>query len=291
MKQIAFLGLGAMGSRMASKLISAGHDVVAWNRSVERAEAFAEGGATIAGSPRAAAVGADIVISMVRDDEASRQIWLDQESGALQAMGRDALAIECSTLSVPFVEELAAAFGVTGRAFVDAPLAGSRPQADAGQLTFFVGGRRERFDRAKSILEPMAGAVHHAGETGAGATIKLMINALFGAQLGVMAELIGFAQKTGIDLASAVEIIGSTPICSPAAKASAGAMIAGAWAPAFPIDLVAKDFRLLDQSASSVTAAIPLSVRTGEIYTKGVSDGIGGDNITGIAQLYAQLPT
>lgn len=286
---IAFLGLGAMGSRMAAKLVGAGNVVRVWNRTPERAVALAESGARIAGSPKDAATDADFVFSMVRDDDASRQLWLDEDQGALQALSSEAIAIECSTLSLPHIRELADAFGAAGRVLVDAPLAGSRPQAEAGQLIFFVGGAPEAFERVRPILEPMAGAVHHAGATGAGSTIKLMVNALFGAQLGVMAELLGFAQKAGIDPAAAIEIIGSTPVCSPAAKASADAMIAGAWAPAFPIDLVAKDFTLMDRSARQVSATVPLCQRTGEVYAKGVRDGIGGDNITGIVQLYARL--
>ncbi len=289
MNRIAFLGLGAMGSRMAAKLADAGHRVTVWNRTQARADFLSANGVTIADSPKSAAANAEFVISMVRDDDASRHVWLNRNGGALQALGENTVAIECSTLSVPYVRELAGTFNAQGRTLVDAPLAGSRPQAEAGQLIFFVGGAKETFDRVAPVLEPMAGALHHAGDIGAGATVKLMVNALFGTQLGVMAELIGFAQKAGIDMGLAVEIIGSTPVCSPAAKMSAAAMISSKWAPAFPIDLVAKDFTLLGHSAQRYSAAVPLSLCAGEVYATGVRDGIGGDNITGIAQLYAQL--
>lgn len=286
MKKIAFLGLGAMGSRMATKLVNAGHDLTVWNRTPERAKALAVNGLTIADSPREAALGADAVFAMVRDDASSRQVWLDPNNGALSGLGPNAIAIECSTLSLPYVRELAQAFGRADRQFVDAPLAGSRPQAEAGQLLFFVGGSKQSFQHVLAFLEPMAGAVHHAGDTGTGTTIKLMINALFGAQLGVVAELIGFAQKAGIDPHLAVEILSSTPVCSPAAKVAAVAMNAGAWDPAFPIDLVAKDFKLLGHSAQDIAADMPISLRTGQIYAKGAEAGFGDDNITGIVQLY-----
>ncbi|MEL7449483.1 MAG: NAD(P)-dependent oxidoreductase [Pseudomonadota bacterium] len=287
MKKIAFLGLGAMGSRMAARLIDAGHDVTVWNRSQARTVPFAARGAVVAESPRSAAAKADVVISMVRDDEASRAVWLDKDSGALQSLGAEALAIECSTLSVPYVRDLASEFEQHGRVLVDAPLAGSRPQAESGALIFMVGGSDEAFAKAAAVLEPMAGAVHHAGASGAGAAVKLMVNALFGVQLGAMAELLSLARRVGINPEAAVEIVGATPVCSPAAKLSAGAMLAGTWAPAFPIDLVAKDFALLERTARQVSIDLPLCHRTGEVYARGVDSGFGGDNITGIIQLYS----
>ncbi|MEM7283077.1 MAG: NAD(P)-dependent oxidoreductase [Pseudomonadota bacterium] len=287
MKNITLLGLGAMGSRMAKKFIEGGHRVTVWNRSSARVEPLANLDATVAESPRSAAKGADFVLSMVRDDRASREVWLNKDTGALDAMEDDAVAIECSTLSVPWVSELAAAFTAAGHSFIDAPLAGSRPQAEAGQLIFFVGAAEDTFKHVEPILDTLAAAVHHVGDTGSGATVKLMVNALFGAQLAVMAELIGFATKMNINVDKAIDVIGSTPVCSPAAKMSAGAMISGAWAPAFPIDLVEKDFQLLNSSADQVAAELPLSTAVGETYAEGVRRGLGEDNITGIVQLYA----
>jgi 3-hydroxyisobutyrate dehydrogenase-like beta-hydroxyacid dehydrogenase len=286
MSKIAFLGLGSMGSRMAARLIAAGQEVVVWNRTPEKAIPLAALGAAVADSPRAAATGAGFVISMVRDDDASQAVWLDEQNGALAALAPDAIGLECSTLSLPFVRSLADAFEQAGRVVVDAPLAGSRPQAEAGQLIFLVGGTEVEFERVQPILAPMAGAVHHAGDTGSGATLKLMVNALFGAQLAVVAELIGFAESASIDVARAVEIIGSTPVCSPAAKVAAEAMIASTWSPAFPIELVAKDFAHLEQSAITVSADTPVSQRAGEVYRAGADKGLGNDNITGIVQLY-----
>ena len=251
MKHIAFLGLGAMGSRMAARLVDAGFAVTAWNRTPDRAPALVDAGLELAETPAAAARGADVVIAMVRDDAASRAIWLADGCGALATLSAQAIAIECSTLSVPFTGELHQRFAQAGRVLVDAPVAGSRPQAEAGKLIFLAGGSAAAVTRIKPVLEPMAGAIHHAGDAGAGATVKLMVNALFGAQLAMLAELLGFARKAGIDAQTAVALIGATPVCSPAAGLAASAMLARSWAPAFPIDLVAKDFELLRASAAA----------------------------------------
>jgi len=287
MARIAFLGVGAMGSRMVRKLKEGGHETVVWNRTESRLADLAEAGFELASSPRQAADGADVVFSMIRDDEASNQVWLDDEKGALQVLGEDAVAIDCATLSLPHVQRLAKRFERAGRAFLDAPVAGSRPQAEVGRLIFFVGGRAETLEKVRPVLNLMGGAVHHAGGHGAGATVKLMVNALFGTQLAVVAELIGLADKTGMDVGRALEIVRATPVCSAAVGVASKAMLEGQFAPAFPIDLVAKDFRLVQLTARALGASLPVSDATGTVYGDAVTANYGEDNITGVVRLYS----
>jgi len=282
MDRIAFLGLGAMGSRMAANLIKAGHEVVVWNRSSKRTEPLGNLGAAIAGSPRAAAAGADIVISMVRDDAASRHVWLDSGAGAADAMVPGAVAIECSTLSVGWVRELAAHLAARQIAFSDAPLAGSRPQAEAGQLIFFAGGPEPTIRRITRILSAMGSAVHAVGGVGAGAAIKLSVNALLGVQVATMAEVIGLLETNRVDLARAVEVIAATPVVGPAAKAAAASMLAGSFAPMFPVELVEKDFNYIEAAAP----AMPLSKAARQVMTNAMAAGLGHDNLTGVVRLY-----
>jgi 3-hydroxyisobutyrate dehydrogenase len=286
MQRIAFLGLGAMGSRMAAHLIKAGHAVTVWNRGTKKAEPLVALGAKIAGTPNAAAANANIVISMLRDDDASRQVWTSADTGAMPAMRKGALAIECSTLTVEHIKSLANQAQSYGISFIDAPVAGSRPQADAAQLIFFAGGSVQDVAKAEPILKHMGGAVHHAGAAGSGAATKLMVNALFGIQLAALAELIGFAKKSGFDVAKLVEIIGATPVCSPAAKLAAGTMLAGNFAPMFPIDLVAKDFSYVERVAAAVSAEVPVSKATATAFVGAVASGLAAENITAIAKLY-----
>ncbi len=286
MTRVAFLGTGAMGARMAARLIDAGFTVTAWNRTPDRAAPLAERGAALAETPAAAANEADVVLSMVRDDDASRSVWLDAETGALAAMPSDALGIECSTVSTPWVRELDAAFSRAGRLFVDAPLAGSRLQAEAGQLIFLAGGTPVALERAAPAFSAMGSAVHRVGEPGAGTTVKLMVNALFGGQLALMAELLGLAEEAGVDVANAVRAIVATPVCSPALEAAAAAMLAGRFAPAFPIDLVEKDFATLRRTADAFGAEVPVTGAVGRVYERASAGGHAEDNITGVVQLY-----
>ena len=284
MSRIAVLGMGAMGSRMAVNLLQQGHQVTVWNRSREKVEPLIEKGAIAASTPREAVQGADFAISMVRDDEASRQVWLAEETGAVAGMGERAIAIESSTLTVDWMRQLAQQFTDRNLAFLDAPVAGSRPQAEAAQLIYLVGGESETLEQAMPVLNAMGGAVHHAGTVGSGTAIKLAINTLFGIQAAAMAELISFMNKCGLNKTQAVEILTATPVCSPAAKVLADAMIASKFSPLFPIDLVEKDLSYLMDSAKQ--AALPMGKTASKVFQQAIDSGYGADNITGVIQLY-----
>ena len=286
MSTLAFLGMGAMGSRMAARLVAAGHDVAVWNRTPKRLDSLADLKVTVAETPAVAVRNADVVFAMVRDDNASSTVWLDAGAGALHAMRDDAIGIECSTLSVLHIKKLASEFVSSGRQFLDAPLAGSRPHAEAGILEFYVGGNEETLAQAKPILLAMGNRIHHAGENGSGAALKLMINALLSTQLAQMAELIGFAEKMGLEAESVLDIIGQTSVCSQSARDTSKAMLQGDFSPRFPIELVAKDVDLIRETAERCGAAVPIAEATQRVYASGIARGIGGDNISGVVQLY-----
>jgi 3-hydroxyisobutyrate dehydrogenase len=285
MAQIGFLGLGAMGSRMAANLLKAGHDVLVWNRTPGRAPALLQAGAREARTPREAATGAAFVLAMVRDDEASRAVWLDPDTGALPAMAQDAVAIECSTLSVEWVRRLHEIAAEQGVAMLDAPVSGSRPQAEAAQLIFFVGGAEQTFARAEPMLRPMAAAVHHAGAAASGSAVKLLVNTLLGVQVAAMAELIGLAGKAGLDVGRVVDIVGDTPVCSPTAKLAATGMATGSFAPQFTVDLIAKDFGYTLSFAEADGAAMPLAEAVERRFGEAIQHGLGQENMTAVVKL------
>lgn len=284
--KLAFLGLGAMGARMAANLIKAGHDVTVWNRNATKAEGLVELGAKAAHSPREAASDADAVFAMVRDDTASRRVWLDPDSGALANMKKDAIAIECSTLSVDWVREWAKIVKDHALSALDAPVVGSRPQAEAAQLVFLVGGEESPLERALPLLNTMGAAVHRCGVNSTGASIKLAVNSLFGIQVAAIAELLGILQHNQVDLARAVEIIGSLPVTSPAVKIAAGSMLGGKFPPLFPVELVEKDFGYAIASASDGAHSAPLADATRKVMQAAIALGFGSENLTGIARLY-----
>ncbi len=282
MTKIAFLGLGAMGRRMAARLLAEGHEITVWNRSPGPAEALKKEGASVASSPRRAAQGADFVISMVRDDEASASVWEHDREGAFLGMAEGTIAIEASTLSIGWVGGWATAGARARVRCLDAPLAGSRPQAEAGQLIFFAGGEGEVVAEVEPILHAMGTAVHRVGPVGAGMAVKLAVNSLFGIQLATLAELLGGMKSLGVDPRGALEALSATPVLSGAANAAGDAMLAGAFSPLFPIDLVAKDFGYARQLSSKT----PMIDAGSAVFDAAVAEGLGPDNITGIIQRY-----
>lgn len=285
-KTIAILGLGAMGARMAARLLDARHDVTVYNRTMDRARELAAQGARTAESPRQAAEGCDVVISCVRDDDASRAVWLDPDRGALVALGENAVAIESSTLTVEWTRELAAAAAKRDVAFLDAPVAGSRPQAEAGQLIYLVGGDASTVETVRDVLRVMGGAVHHCGPSGSGMVMKLAVNALFGVQVAALAEVLGMTRKAGISDGQAIEVLGAMPITSPALK-GIGALMAGrTFAPMFPIDLVEKDFGYVVATTSRLGGDSPVATAVRGVYARAKDAGLGGDNITGVVKVF-----
>lgn len=287
LKDITVLGLGAMGARMASRMVEAGFSVVVYNRSASPAvEALRAQGARVAQSPAAAVAGAQVVFSMVTDDAASRSIWLDPEVGALGALPAGAVAVEMSTLTPGWVAELSGLIdGAAGR-FLDAPVAGSRPQAEAGRLVFFVGGEAETLAFVRPALDVMGGAVEHVGPVGHGAKIKLAVNALFGVQVAALAELVAGLERSGFEREVAHGVLGRLPIVSPALKGIGAAMVQRSYAPQFPIALVAKDLRYAVETAALLGVQTPVTAAAQGSYRAAVEAGFGGDNIAGIAQLF-----
>jgi 3-hydroxyisobutyrate dehydrogenase len=286
MARIAFLGLGAMGMRMARKLIDANHTVTVWNRTAERTKPLAEIGAQVAKSPREAATGAELVIAMVRDDDASRMAWLDTKDGAIHQMAPGSIAADSSTLNISWTRELASALKQRGIDFLDAPVVGSRPQADAGQLIQLIGGDKNVLARAEPVFKAFGSARHWCGPNGAGTAMKLAVNALFGIQVAALAELIAVLQKDGIDPAAAVEVLGALPVLSPAAKGAGLSMVSRNFAPMFPVELVDKDFGYAMAAARSLGVSAPVTTGVRAIYATALEKGFAAEHITSVFRLY-----
>jgi len=284
-ERVAFLGLGAMGRRMATRLIEAGYDVTVWNRSGVPAPT-----PTLrpraAASPREAAEGADMVIAMVTDDEASRAVWTHPEHGALLGLGRDAIAIESSTLTPAWVTELAERVRSRGAQWLDAPVMGSRPQAETGALVHVVGGDAAVLDRARPVLSAMAHVALHVGPTPAGAVTKLLGNALFAVQVAAMAELLALAERAGLDASVVLETLGQLPITSPAAKAAGAAMLTRSFEPMFPVSLVGKDLRYAIATAEAVEAAVPMVRGAKGLVDEAMARGLAMENLTAVVKVH-----
>lgn len=268
---------------MGGRLLEAGFAVRAYNRSAPSRAKLEQRGATACETPAQAAHGADVVLSMVRDDAASQQVWCDPEQGALAAMDPGAVALECSTLSPAGVRALGQAAAQRGVAVLDAPVVGTRPQADAGALVFLVGGDAQSLATVSPTLEILGSAVHHVGSLGHGTAMKLAVNALFGIQVSALAELLGALARVGIGPARSMEVLGSLAVCSPAAKGTGGLMVAERYDPLFPVELVEKDFGYALDLAG---ARAPLTAAARDVFARAREVGLGQENLVAVAKLY-----
>ncbi len=282
---VAVLGLGAMGSRVARRLLDSGCDVRVWNRTRSAADELVRAGAHAAEDPGEAAAGAAYVLSIVTDDDAAREIWLGPR-GAAGALGPGATAIEVSTVTPDWIRELADAVAERRAAFVESPVIGSRPQAEAGQLISLAGGRRADVDRARPVLGAFSGRVFFIGDAGLGAIAKLAVNTFFATQLAAAGELVHFLRQGGIEDERWLDLFSNLPVVAPPVAASMKGMAAARYAPMFPISLVEKDLRYFLATADGHRVAHPIATAVQALFADAVERGLGSDNIHGIAQVF-----
>jgi 3-hydroxyisobutyrate dehydrogenase len=288
--KVAVLGLGIMGAGMARQLVEKGFDVTAWNRDVAKTAALAKLGARIAGTPARAADGADIVIAMLADDDASRSVWLG-EQGALAAMREGGVAIESSTLTVEWIRELAAAANGRGVAFLDAPVTGSKVQAESGALSFLVGGPAEALERVRPALAAMSKSVTHLGPTGSGALMKLINNFLCGVQVASLAEAMAMAERSGLDLHQAAAVLSAGSPGSPLVKMIAQRMLDRAYEPNFYIPLMAKDLSYARQAFARAGIELPSADAARARFVDAERAGMSGKDIAAIVELLRRQRT
>jgi 3-hydroxyisobutyrate dehydrogenase-like beta-hydroxyacid dehydrogenase len=242
---VAVVGLGAMGSRIARRLLEAGHDLVVWNRTAEKAAPLVEAGAVAAATPAEAAARAEVVLTMVADPAALRDVT-EGEDGVAAGVGEGATVIEMSTVGRDAVRRLASVLGERA-GLLDAPVLGSRSEAEAGTLTVFVGGPEELVARWTPLLSVL-GSPLHVGPLGSGAAAKLVANTTLVGTIGVLGEALALAEGLGLPRAKAFEVLATTPLGAQAERRRE-AVESGEYPPRFALYLARKDAELVAAAA------------------------------------------
>jgi 3-hydroxyisobutyrate dehydrogenase len=250
--KIAFLGMGNMGTPMATRLLNAGHDVTVWNRSVARTAPLAQAGAGVAPSPAGAASGVEFAITMLATPEALDQVLFGRD-GIASALSPGQTWIDMSTVG-PDVFRSAAARLPTGVAAVDAPVRGSIPEATDGRLHVYVGADHEEFGRVRAVLE-VFGDVHRVGGPGAGAAMKLVVNTTLAAAMVAAGEALALGRALGLDQSSVLDVLADSPIGA-TVRAKRANVEAGRYPPSFKLSLAAKDMRLAVDAADHAGASL-----------------------------------
>ncbi|MEL6468637.1 MAG: NAD(P)-dependent oxidoreductase [Cyanobacteria bacterium J06623_4] len=285
-QSVAILGLGAMGSRIAANLLAAGFPLTVWNRSPNPTKPLAAKGATVATTPKQAAAQADIVISLVTDNTASKAVWLTPNTGALHGLSATSIAIESSTLTIDWVQSLSQAIESQNASFLAAPIVGSRPQAEAQKLICLAGGSAEILSRANATLSASASTIHHFGNAAQATAMKLAVNTLFGIQVAALAEILPMLTRQGIAVTDSISCLNEIPVTSPAMKGAGTLIAANKHHPMFPIHLVEKDFRYALTAAPNSKTQMNLVSAAHHHYQQAINNGYGDRNITAIARLY-----
>jgi 3-hydroxyisobutyrate dehydrogenase-like beta-hydroxyacid dehydrogenase len=254
--RVGFIGLGAMGSRMAGRLLAAHHDVVVYNRTPERTQALAERGATVAATPRQLAAEVDIVCSSVATDAALEQVMFGPD-GALAGARAGALVIEMSTVSPRTARRLHEVARTKGVAVLDAPVSGSTLQAEQGQLVIFVGGEADVYQMGRPLLAVLGSKLFYLGPGGSGATMKLCVNVLLGLGIQALAEAIALGEKAGLERDRFLDALGETAVVSPSQKAKLDNARKDQYPAAFALRLMFKDFGLIVETALDLSVPMP----------------------------------
>jgi 3-hydroxyisobutyrate dehydrogenase-like beta-hydroxyacid dehydrogenase len=262
--RLGFIGLGAMGGRMARRLLAAGYNVTVYDRTREAARPLEQSGAKFAPTPSRVAAAGDVVLSSLPDDAALEEVMYGPK-GALTGARSGTIFIEMSTVSPRTSKRLEETARTMGLDVLDAPVSGSTPQAEEGQLVILVGGKEEVYGKCLPILIALGKQSFYMGPAGSGAATKLCLNTLLGVGIQALAEAIALGLRSGLDHDRLLQILGETSVLSPSQKSKLEHARIGEYPATFPLRLMYKDFSLITRHALELSVAMPSTAAAAQI--------------------------
>src|ERR1700686_2612933 len=256
--KLGFIGIGAMGSRIAGRLLKHGFQVTVFDRNAAKANAVIESGGTVARSIAELASGADVVLSSLTNDEAVHIVYSGPQ-GVLEHIRRGSMIIEMSTVSPETSRELHRLGSARGVSVLDVPVSGSTPAAEQGLLTLLVGGDEDSFNAAQAIFDAIGKQHFYLGPSGSGNTMKLVVNTLLGVGMQAIAEAVAFGEKAGLDRQRLLDVLSKTAVIAPAHLGKLTKALQHDYRPEFAVGLMNKDFRLILETALAVRAPMPVA--------------------------------
>ncbi|MEG6589233.1 NAD(P)-dependent oxidoreductase [Paenibacillus barengoltzii] len=285
MKSIGFIGLGTMGAPMASNLLRAGYPVTVYNRTASKAAPLTELGATVAASPKEAAAGADVVITMVSNDDSIIEVY-EGDNGVLAGIRSGTTVIDCSTISPALVQRLAKQIAALGSTFLDAPVTGSSPAAIDGTLVFMVGGSAETLAQVMDLFDTMGKKVLHMGDNGSGAVAKLAHNTIVGINNLALAEGFAIAAKSGLPADRFLELVQLGSAGSKAAELKGRKIIEHDFTNQFSLALMLKDLKLASSLTDGSGIPAPMLNLAKSLFQAGQTQGFGDEDLSSIVKVY-----
>jgi 3-hydroxyisobutyrate dehydrogenase-like beta-hydroxyacid dehydrogenase len=270
--KIGFIGLGIMGSRMATNLQKHGHDLVVFNRTRAKAQPLLDNGATFAESPAGLAEEVDVLFTMLAHPDAVEQTALGAD-GFLEALRSNALWVDCSSVNPSFSKKMAAAAAARWIRFADAPVTGSGPVAADAKLVFWVGAESDDLDTIRPLLLCMGNKLIHAGGHGMGTSMKMVINLLLGTNMAAFAEAMALGEGLGLSQEMLFDSVLGLPVVAPFLASKRRKIESGDYEAEFPLRWMQKDMHLASLSAYETGVAIPLTNVAKEIYRLAMRGG------------------
>jgi 3-hydroxyisobutyrate dehydrogenase len=272
-----------MGAGMAANLLRAGFSLTVYNRTAAKARTLVDAGARLASTPAEAAQDASVILSMLSDDAASRKVWLGEE-GALKTAAKGAILIESSTVSPAWIAELATLAVQRGASLLDAPVTGSRMQAEAGQLSFLVGGDRAALEAATPVLRAMSKEIIHLGPVGSGARMKLINNFLCGVQVASLAEGLTWIERSGLDRDKALSVLKSGAPGSPLLGAISARMVSQNYDVNFLLRLMTKDLLYAKNEAAQNNVDLKTAEVARTLFEVAIERGLGDKDMSSVIE-------
>lgn len=287
--EIAVIGLGSMGLGMARSLLRAGFTVTGCDPVAARAELLVREGGRIAATPSQAAATAEVAVLAVVNAAQTEKV-LFGEDGVAAALAEGGVAISCATMAPEAARGFAARAAAQGCHYLDAPMSGGAGRAASGELTFLVSGGREGLDRARPALEAMASRIYELGpEPGTGAAFKMINQLLAGVHIAAACEAVAFAARQQLDLAQVYEVISNSAGNSWMFGDRVPHILAGNYTPHSAVDIFVKDLGIVQEMAQSARFPVPMSAAALQMFLATSGAGMGRDDDSSLARLYAQL--
>jgi 3-hydroxyisobutyrate dehydrogenase-like beta-hydroxyacid dehydrogenase len=287
MAKLAFLGLGQMGTPMATRLLGAGHDLTVWNRSPAKIDPLVDRGARAAASPAEAVAGVDAVITMVATPQALDRV-LFGDDGAHEALDTGQRLIDMSTVGPDAIRSLARRLP-DDVVLVDAPVRGSVQEAATGRLAIYVGAAPADYEYVQPLLATL-GMPHHVGGPGAGAATKLVINLTLGVAITALGEALALGDALGLDEPTLLDVLTESPIGATVRNKRANVQY-GAYPPSFKLSLALKDLRLVTETAERSGLDSTLAAAARGWLERAAEDGSGDlDYSAVVATISAATP-
>lgn len=287
--KIAFLGLGIMGSRMSERLIRAGEEVTVWNRTAGKAEGLKRLGAKEAASPKEAAAGADVALTMLADPASVEAVALGRE-GLIEGLKPGAAYIDMTTVSPATSRKLGEAAARRGVAFLDAPVTGSKPAAASGELLLMVGGEAATLQRLRPVLQPMSKKIVHMGPVGAGSLMKLVNNLSMAGAMAAFFEGFALGRRGGLSEEGIMEVLASGALSSPLLRLKGDAILKRNFEPLFSLKHMAKDVHLAVEEAAGMKLEAPIMRLLHERFTEAQKRGLNEEDYAALIKLYGLDP-